>query len=103
MVGKNNFEKTKNMIDINKNYNESNLETMSKMPDCIDFAKEYLKINLDRYNVNTYFLNKIKSTLNNEITLGQAKYIAIDYYDYALNVDIDDIEDEIHNYYSQLN
>ena len=22
------------MIDINKNYNESNLETMAKMPDC---------------------------------------------------------------------
>jgi DNA modification methylase len=32
--GKNNFEKIKNMIDINKNYNESNLETMAKMPDC---------------------------------------------------------------------
>jgi site-specific DNA-methyltransferase (adenine-specific) len=32
--GKNKFEKFKNMIDINKNYNESNLETMAKMPDC---------------------------------------------------------------------
>jgi site-specific DNA-methyltransferase (adenine-specific) len=32
--GKNNFKKNKNMIDINKNYNESNLETMAKMPDC---------------------------------------------------------------------
>ena len=32
--GKNNFEKIKNIIDINKNYNESNLETMGKMPDC---------------------------------------------------------------------
>jgi len=31
--GKNKFEKFKNMIDINKNYNESNLETMRKMPD----------------------------------------------------------------------
>jgi len=31
--GKNKFEKFKNMIDINKNYNESNLETMAKMPD----------------------------------------------------------------------
>ena len=31
--GKNNFEKIKNMIEINKNYNESNLETMAKMPD----------------------------------------------------------------------
>jgi len=31
--GKNKFEKIKNMIDINKNYNESNLETMAKMPD----------------------------------------------------------------------
>ena len=26
--------KIKNMIEINKNYNESNLETMAKMPDC---------------------------------------------------------------------
>ena len=32
--GKNKFERFKNMIDINKNYNESNLETMAKMPDC---------------------------------------------------------------------
>jgi DNA modification methylase len=32
--GKNKFEKFKNMIEINKNYNESNLETMAKMPDC---------------------------------------------------------------------
>jgi site-specific DNA-methyltransferase (adenine-specific) len=32
--GKNKFEKFKNMIDINKNYNESNLETMAKIPDC---------------------------------------------------------------------
>src|SRR5690606_33762310 len=29
----NNLEKIKNMIDIDKNYNESNLETMAKMPD----------------------------------------------------------------------
>lgn len=70
---------------------------------CINFAKEHLKLTLDRFNVNNYFLNNIKSTFNNEITLGQAKCIAIEYYDYALNVDIDDIEDEIHNYYSQLN
>ena len=28
------LKKLKNMIDINKNYNESNLETMAKMPDC---------------------------------------------------------------------
>jgi hypothetical protein len=83
--------------------NDNEMCTIDEAIDyCIDFAKEYLKINLDRYNVNTYFLNKIKSTLNNEITLGQAKYIAIDYYNYALNVDIDGIEDEIHNYYSQL-
>jgi site-specific DNA-methyltransferase (adenine-specific) len=31
--GKNKFEKFKNMIEINKNYNESNLETMARMPD----------------------------------------------------------------------
>jgi len=31
--GKNKFEKFKNMIEINKNYNESNLETMAKTPD----------------------------------------------------------------------
>ena len=30
---KNKFEKFKNMIEINKNYNESNLETMARMPD----------------------------------------------------------------------
>jgi site-specific DNA-methyltransferase (adenine-specific) len=31
--GKNKFEKFKNMIDINKNYNESNLETLKRIPD----------------------------------------------------------------------
>ncbi len=84
--------------------NDNEMCTIEEAVDyCINFAKEHLKITLDRFNVNNYFLNNIKSTFNNEITLGQAKYTAIDYYDYALNVDADDIEDEIYNYYSQLN
>lgn len=31
------------MIDINKNYNESNLETMAKMPECfVDLTHHHL-------------------------------------------------------------
>jgi len=68
---------------------------------CINFAKEHLKINLDRYNVNIYFQNNLDSTFNNEMSIGRAKYIAIGYYKEVLDKEYE-VWDEIDNYYSQL-
>ena len=36
------------------------------------------------------------------MTIGRAKYIAMDYFEDRLEEDIDKFEDELHNYYSQL-
>jgi hypothetical protein len=67
---------------------------------CINFFIS-INHNLDKNSVIKFF--KINHNINDKMTIGNAKYTAIDYYNEEFNQELSDIEqDKIHNYYSQL-
>lgn len=69
---------------------------------CISFGEKTFKIALDKNDVTLHFNENLDSTFNGEITTSKAKYIATDYFEDRLEKDMEEFEDEIHNYYLQL-
>ena len=69
---------------------------------CIDFGETAFNIGFDKNDVTQHFSENLDSTFDIEMTIGRAKYTAIDYYVDRLSRELDEFDDEIHNYYSQL-
>ena len=69
---------------------------------CISFGEETFKIAFDKNDVALHFNENLDPTFNGEMTTGRAKYIATDYFEDRLEKDMEEFEDEIHNYYLQL-
>lgn len=69
---------------------------------CISFGEETFKIAFDKNDVALHFNENLDPTFEEEMSIGRAKYIAMDYFEDRLEKDIDEFEDELHNYYSQL-
>lgn len=69
---------------------------------CISFGEIQFNIGFDKNDVTQHFNENLDSTFEGEMTLGKAKYTAIDYFEDRLGEDIEKFENELHNYYSQL-
>lgn len=69
---------------------------------CISFGEMQFNVGFNKYDVGQYFNENLDPTFEEEMSIGRAKYIAMDYFEDRLEKDIDEFEDELHNYYSQL-
>jgi hypothetical protein len=86
--------------DENEKVNDNEMISMEDSVDaCLNFFKE-LGFILDRYNVKSYFLEEF--TDQTEITIGDAKYTAIDYWKSVDNELTGEEDDLIHEFYSNL-
>ena len=69
---------------------------------CISFGEMQFNVGFDKNDVSQHFNENLDPTFEGEMTIGRAKYIAIDYFEDRLGEDIEKFENELHNYYSQL-
>lgn len=69
---------------------------------CIFFGEMQFNVGFDKNDVSQHFNENLDPTFEGEMTIGRAKYIAINYFEDRLSKTIEEFEDEIHNYYSQL-
>lgn len=69
---------------------------------CIFFGEMQFNVGFDKNDITQHFNENLDSTFEGEMTIGRAKYIAIDYFEDRLGEDIEKFENELHNYYSQL-
>lgn len=69
---------------------------------CISFGEMQFNVGFDKNDVTQHFNENLDPTFEGEMTIGRAKYIAMDYFEDRLSKNIDEFEDELHNYYSQL-
>ena len=69
---------------------------------CISFGEMQFNVGFDKNDVSQHFNENLDPTFEGEMTIGRAKYIAIDYFEDRLEKNIDEFENELHNYYSQL-
>ena len=89
-------------MDIEVNDNEM-LTLEESVKACIEFHSIAYGFTLDEYSVNEFFIN---NSFREEslYTIGEAKYLTIDYYENQLNniEMLDDKQDILHDFYSQL-
>ena len=84
--------------------NDNEMCTIREAVDyCIAFGEEYFKVGLDKNDVIQHFNENLDPTFDNEMTIGRAKYTAIDYFEDRLSKNRDKFFDDINDYYSQLN
>lgn len=89
--------------DENIQVNDNEMCTVEEAIDyCISFGEMQFNVGFNKYDVGQYFNENLDPTFNGEMTTGRAKYIAMDYFEDRLEKDMEEFEDEIHNYYSQL-
>ena len=89
--------------DDNIQVNDNEMCTIEEAVDyCIDFAHMYFPVLMNWNDVTQHFNENLDPTFDGEMTIGRAKYIAMDYFEDRLEKDMEEFEDEIHNYYSQL-
>lgn len=69
---------------------------------CISFGEMQFNVGFDKDDVSQHFNENLDLAFEGEMTIGRAKYIAIDYFEDRLGEDIEKFENELHNYYSQL-
>ena len=69
---------------------------------CISFGEMQFNVGFNKNDVSQHFNENLDPTFEREIPIGRAKYIAMDYFGDRLSKNIDEFEDELHNYYSQL-
>lgn len=83
--------------------NDNEMCTIEEAIDyCISFGEMQFNVGFNKYDVGQYFNENLDPTFEEEMSIGRAKYIAMDYFEDRLEKDIDEFEDELHNYYSQL-
>lgn len=69
---------------------------------CISFGEIQFNVGFDKNDVSQHFNENLDSTFEGEMSISRAKFTAMDYFEDRLEKDIDEFEDELHNYYSQL-
>lgn len=69
---------------------------------CISFGEMQFNVSFDKDDVSQHFNENLDPAFEGEMSIGRVKYIAMDYFEDRLEEDIDEFEDELHNYYSQL-
>lgn len=69
---------------------------------CIFFGEMQFNVGFDKNDVSQHFNENLDPTFEGEMSIGRAKYIAMDYFEDRLGEDIEKFENELHNYYSQL-
>jgi hypothetical protein len=69
---------------------------------CIDFGEKTFKMGFDKNDVTLHFNENVDFTFDGKITIGKAKYTAMSYYEDRLEKNIEEFENLIHDYYSQL-
>lgn len=83
--------------------NDNEMCTIEEAVDyCIDFAHMYFPVLMNWNDVTQHFNENLDPTFDGEMTIGRAKYTAMNYYEDRLAKDIEEFEDELHDYYSQL-
>lgn len=85
-------------IQVNDNEMISNIDAKIA---CINFFKEF-DIELSVNEVSDFFESNLDDTFVGEMTVGRAKYLAIEFYESIYDELFDDMENDIHDYYSQL-
>lgn len=69
---------------------------------CIFFGEMQFNVGFDKNDVSQHFNENLDPTFEGEMSIGRAKYIAMDYFEDRLSKTIEEFEDELHNHYSQL-
>lgn len=69
---------------------------------CISFGEMQFNVGFDKNDVSQHFNENLDPTFEGEMTIGRAKYTAMDYFEDRLSKTIEEFENELHNYYSQL-
>ena len=83
--------------------NDNEMCTIEEAIDyCISFGEMQFNVGFDKDDVSQHFNENLDLAFEGEMTIGRAKYIAMDYFEDRLEEDIDEFENELHNYYSQL-
>ena len=83
--------------------NDNEMCTIEEAIDyCISFGEMQFNVGFDKDDVSQHFNENLDLAFEGEMTIGRAKYIAIDYFEDRLGEDIEKFENELHNYYSQL-
>ena len=83
--------------------NDNEMCTMEEaINHCISFGEMQFNVGFDKDDVSQHFNENLDPAFEGEMSIGRAKYTAMDYYENKLEKDIDKFENELHNYYSQL-
>jgi len=83
--------------------NDNEMCTIEEAIDyCISFGEMQFNVGFDKDDVSQHFNENLDLAFEGEMSIGRAKYIAMDYFEDRLEEDIDEFENELHNYYSQL-
>lgn len=83
--------------------NDNEMCTIEEAIDyCISFGEMQFNVGFDKDDVSQHFNENLDLAFEGEMTIGRAKYIAIDYFEDRLGENIEKFENELHNYYSQL-
>ena len=83
--------------------NDNEMCTVEEAIDyCISFGETQFKIGFDKNDVTLHFNENLDTTFDGEMTIGRAKYTAIDYFEDRLEIESTEFDDDIHDYYSQL-
>lgn len=87
--------------NIEVNYNEM-ISVLDAKKACYDFSQQ-INVQLSLNEVSDFFSSNKEEVIENKITIGKAKYLAIDFIEKNINDNLtDEQEDLIHNYYNQL-
>ena len=69
---------------------------------CIEFFKEY-DVTISKNDVSDFFTNNYDNTFKDEMTVGRAKYLAIEFYETFIDDELTtEMQDEIYDYYNNL-
>lgn len=83
--------------------NDNEMCTIEEAVDyCISFGEMKFNVGFDKNDVTQHFNENLDLTFDGEMTIGRAKYTAMSYYEDRLGKNIEEYEDELHDYYSQL-
>jgi hypothetical protein len=86
-------------IQVNDNEMISNIDAKIS---CIDFYKGYDVI-VSENEVSDFFTKNYDDTFKDEMTVGRAKYLAIEYYETFVNVELTtEMQEDIYDYYNNL-
>jgi hypothetical protein len=84
-------------IQVNDNEMISNIDAKIA---CIEFFKRH-DVPISENEVSDFFTSRYDIIFKDEMTVGRAKYLAIEFYEIFIGEELpDDIEEDIHNYYN---